>query len=379
MTKTKILFLITKGNWGGSQKYVFELAKSLKKDNSFDISVAFGEPDVLEERLREENIRTLHLKKTKNNINFLEVYSSLKEIIDLIRREKPDIIHLNSSKAGYFGSFCAKYFSDTKIVFTSHGWPYNENRNFLVRYFLKILMTLTVFWSNKIIAVSKKIERETPFYNFFKEKIIQIYFGIENKQPVSKEEALNYLKFEKVEDRVDIVTIAELNDNKGYSYALKAIKNIVHNEQKNIHYHIIGNGKNKEKIESLIKKYNLELNVTMHGFVKDACKYLKAFDIFLLPSTTEALGYVVLEAGIAGIPVVATNVGGVPEIVENNVTGLLAKRKDAKDIRDKLIEMIDDESKRNLMANNLNKKVLKEFTLDKTTEETKKLYKSMVC
>ena len=139
----------------------------MKGDKNFDVSVAFGDGGELKDKLKEEGIKVHILETLKNNVSFVQVFSNLKEIINLIKKEKPDIVHLNSSKVGYFGAFCARFFSKSKIVFTSHGWPFNEDRNILMKMFLRKLMLITVILSHKIIAVSRKIQEETPFYFLF--------------------------------------------------------------------------------------------------------------------------------------------------------------------------------------------------------------------
>jgi glycosyltransferase involved in cell wall biosynthesis len=377
--RKKVLFLITKSNFGGAQKYVYELTNALKNTPLFEVVVAFGGEGLLAEKLRESGVRIHILKTLENNISFLQVFSNLREIIALLNDERPDILHLNSSKAGLFGAFCGRFFSNSKIIFTSHGWPHNEDRPWIVRLFLKLLMGETILLCHKSIAVSKKIEEETPFYFLAKNKIEQIYFGIPKYEFLDRDMAREKLHIESVGGRLEIVTTAELHLNKGYQYALMALRNLVHNDKAHIHYHILGGeGGQEEKIKRWIQKYNLELDVTMHGFVKDAGMYMKAFDIFLLTSITEALGYVVLEAGYAGLPVVATAVGGIPEVIKHGETGLLAKSRDAKDIRDKLYTMIHEKELREKLAKQLHESVLDKFTLDVTIQKTVALYKSLL-
>jgi glycosyltransferase involved in cell wall biosynthesis len=109
-----------------------------------------------------------------------------------------------------------------------------------------------------------------------------------------------------------IVSIGELNNNKAHDTVLKILPQV-----KGVHYHIIGEGKNRNKLENLIKSNDLSDRVTLYGHKPNAKSLLSQYDAFLLPSRTEALGYVVLEALQAGLPVIARRVGGVPEILRD--------------------------------------------------------------
>lgn len=372
----KVLFVITKSNFGGAQKYVYEMARALHQEGTYDVSVAHGGTGLMLDKLREAGVRTVELKTLRNNISFFALLSNLWEITQVIRKERPHIIHANSSKAGQFTAFCGRFFSSSKVIFTSHGWPYNEERAAPVRALLWFAMLLTVLFSHRTIAVSKKVKDQTPLLFLFRNKIDVIYFGIPRYELFERAQAREILGIEGTEDRIEIVTTAELHPNKGYAYALSAIRNLVFNENLNIHYHILGDGKDEEKIRALVKKYSLEFHVTLHGFVQDAAKYMKAFDIFLLTSTTEALGFVTLEAGNARVPVVATRVGGIPEVIEHEKTGLLADSKDTKAIKENLKRLIVDENLRKSLGDELYQSVQEKFTLEKTIEKTMAVYES---
>ena len=121
-----------------------------------------------------------------------------------------------------------------------------------------------------------------------------------------------------------VAAIAELNKNKGLIYMIEAIS-LLKKECPHIHYMILGDGEDREKLKKIISGKRLGKTVLMPGFVDNAPNYLKAFDLFVLPSITEALGLVILEAGQAELPVIATSVGGIPEIIDDMRTGILVR------------------------------------------------------
>ena len=105
-----------------------------------------------------------------------------------------------------------------------------------------------------------------------------------------------------------------------------------------------------------------------------AAPYLKAFDIFVLPSLKEGLPYTLLEAGLAGLPVIASNVGGIPEIIENNKTGLLASAANIYEIARAIKKLIEDKNLSENLAKNLRQKIISEFSFKKTIKKTLNVY-----
>jgi glycosyltransferase involved in cell wall biosynthesis len=139
---------------------------------------------------------------------------------------------------------------------------------------------------------------------------------------------------------------------------------------------IIGEGEERAPLEALIKKLGLEHDAALLGFVKDGASYLKAFDAFALTSVKEGLPYVVIEAGFAGIPVVATNVGGVKEVVEDMQSGVLVQTRKPDDIAQGLELIKNNADKSRGFAENIQKRAKTEFSLAKMVEKTIDIYGS---
>lgn len=304
-----ILYIITKSNWGGAQKAVFDLATHPKISNNYNVKVLSGNDGELITKLDSHNIKS-DVIDIKNNLNPFSTLISLYKLYKYIKKESPDIVHLHSSKISMLGSIAARAAGVPLIVFTAHGWPHNENRNLVIKLILKLIMWNTVLFSHKTIAVSENIANTLGAPEFINKKITVIYNGIEKKV---------YNDLPKLSSGSHdgktirhIVSIGELNNNKAHDTVLKILPQV-----KGVHYHIIGEGKNRNKLENLIKSNDLSDRVTLYGHKPNAKSLLSQYDAFLLPSRTEALGYVVLEALQAGLPVIARRVGGVPEILRD--------------------------------------------------------------
>ena len=167
-----------------------------------------------------------------------------------------------------------------------------------------------------------------------------------------------------------IGTISELHKNKGLDFLVSACAEL----PDEVSVYIMGDGEEKEKLSKQIEKLGLQKKVFLLGRIENAKKYLKAFDIFTLTSRTEALPYVLLEAGEAGCVVVASRIGGVPEIVDNEKSGILVEAGNVAEISKSLKNLMLEPQKCASLGQALKQKVEREFSLEKMISETEKFY-----
>jgi len=376
--KNKVCFVITKGVWGGAQKYVYNLAANLP--DSFEPVVVCGENGVLNSKLDGAGIRNLCVQTMRRDISIAHEFRSFFELIKIIRAEKPNVLHLNSPKAGGLGALAGRILGVKKIIYTAHGWSFNEDRNLFEKVLIRIFSYITIILCHKVIVIAEKEQRDAlsmPFVN--QDKIILIKNGVEvveyKEKSIAREELLKILKTEhatpeNIHKTTWIGNIAELHKNKGQEYAIQAIQKITHPTT----LFIIGKGEEKNSLEKMIKDLKLEDKVFLVGFLDKASQYLKAFDIFVLPSIKEGLPYTLLEAGLAEVPCIACNTGGIPDIIENSVSGILTTKKRDGEIQRAIEYMIEKLDERERFAMNLKEKVENEFSLDGMLEKTIKLY-----
>ena len=156
--RLKVLYIITKATWGGAQRYVYDLATNLPKEK-FDVIVAYGVRGKLAGDLAASGIKLRELPFLARDITFFSDIKSFFEILRVLRALRPDVIHLNSSKAAALGALAARFSGVRKIVFTVHGWPFKESRNVLWRVLTYKISWLTAFLSHSVIVVSKTDER----------------------------------------------------------------------------------------------------------------------------------------------------------------------------------------------------------------------------
>lgn len=386
----KILYIVTQPEFGGAQRYVFDLANNFKND--FEIIVATGSdpsPDNLLSRCNETNIETHKFKFLIRDINLRFDFKALIEILDYIKQEKPDIIHLNSAKAGVLGSLAA-YFShfwinQPKIIYTVHGWAFLEP--------ISTIKKLIYLWAEKfsarfrdvLIVLSEKEKSITLEKRLsHPAKINLIPHGI-NYNAMSffiREKSRNILS-SKIEsntlasDDFVVGTIANLYPTKGISCLIEAAKLILKDritQNKKIIFIVIGEGQERKNLESLIKSNGVENNFFLVGTISEAYKLFWAFDIFILPSVKEGMPYVILEAMSAGLPMVATRVGALPEMIENGISGTLIPPQNPEATKNAILELLNNPSKRSALGFQARKRLIENYDTNKMLQKTKNLY-----
>ena len=370
--KQKILYIITKGNWGGAQKYVYDLSLSAK--DKYEPIVAFGAGQILKEKLEKAGIKTFEIKSLQRDISIYSEIKSFWQIFKIIKKEKPKTIHLNSPKASGLGSFAGRLLFVPNIIQTIHGLSLNEKRPYYQKIFIYFFTLITLILCHKTIAISEMEQKQIKrIFKISSKKILLIKNGITATDYYQRE-----LAREKITEIIKqipkssfwIGSIAELHKNKGLKYLLEALSKI----EKDISLFIFGEGDERNKLEEMINRQNLQTKVFLLGFKEDAIKHLKAFDLFVLPSVKEGLPYVLLEAGLAEMPVIASDVGGVKEIIDHNQTGLLSKSMDYKDLKEKIEFIINNPLKAREFAEKLKVKIETNFNKKDMVEKTMRLY-----
>jgi glycosyltransferase involved in cell wall biosynthesis len=381
--KKKVLYVITKSNWGGAQRYVYDLATNLPKDK-FEVVVATGGNGPLISKLKDASIEVIPLPHLERNINFVKELFSFWDLFKIFRKEKPDVIHLNSSKAGGLGAVAAwlsKFLTlDFKLltVFTVHGWGFNENRPPWQKKLIRFLSWVGSLFQNKIILIDKPdmrdAERIIP-----RKKLELIFNGIGEIDFLSRKDARKFFS-EKIgkelSDNILLIgTVAELTKNKGLNYLIEATS-VLKSEILNTKHEIlvIGGGEEHDGLIKHIKSLGLTENVHLLGFVPEAEKYLKGFDIFVLPSLKEGLPYTLLEAMSAGVPLIGTTVGGVTDIIDQHETGLFVTPKDVRGLADVMADLMTDVKLREKLAVGARRKLNLKFNLQDMVEKTINAY-----
>lgn len=376
--KKTILYLITQTEQGGAQKYVLNLAREIRAE--FNVAVAGGEQGAdgyLAKELKKINVPFFPLPHLKRDISPLYDFLALREISRLFRRLKPDLVHSNSSKVSILGSL-AKIFSSARIIHTPHGWVFNEPLPLLKKMLYLSLEKITAPSKDKIICVAEYDRATALKYKVAPEKkLAVIHNGIETIDFLPKEEARNVLKISPVSDEIIIGSIGNLYTNKGFNYLIEALK-ILNDSGWPAKALIIGEGEERPELEKLIAQKKLTGKVILAGQIEQASRLLKAFDLYVCSSVKEGLSYTIMEAMAAGLPIIATEVGGNPELIADEETGVLTEAANPKLLALKIKELWEDRAGREKFSARAQIKAREQFSLSATVEKTRRLYRELV-
>lgn len=371
----KVLFLITKSNWGGAQRYVYDLATNLDR-TKFEPIVALGGVGPLSTMLENAHIKVVYLAKMKNATGFTPARMMIAELRRVIAAEKPDIFHLNSSVAGLIGVIAGRISRVPTIIFTAHGWAFNEDRPYKQRLVIKALHYLTVLLADRTIAVSTALVNQMNWPGANKRmKVINPgrTIGAMYDKTEAREKMAGFCpQLTIITTDYWLVSLAELHPIKRHEVLLSAFAVHVQTHPTN-RLILIGEGSARATIEAQIINLNLTQNVFVVGAITEAARFLKAFDAFVLVSKSESYGYVLHEAGLAEVPIIATNVGGIPDIIVQDVDGTLITPDDIFTLTQALANLLKNSDTSKKMATHLKQK-LQARTVIKMTRQTESLY-----
>ena len=370
----RVLYVITKANWGGAQRYVFDLALA-EKSAGHDVLVVSGGEGVLTERLMEHAIRVRIINALKRDVSLRDEIRSFRTLVRIVTDFRPDVIHGNSSKAGALAALAGRINRVPRIVFTAHGWAFNEKRPLLQRVVIAKLHYLTVLLSHATVCVSGAIRQDAAWMPFVQKRLHVIHNGVSPVALLPRSDARTYLSPDLVRSYPNalwIGTIAELHPTKGLDTLIEAFAAIAH--ELPVVLVIMGDGQEWARLEKLVQIYDLPDRIVLTGFVKEASTYLNALDLFVLPSRSEALGYALLEAGLASLPAIGTRVGGIPEILEDGESGLLVPAGKSVMLADAIAELARSKELRARLGEALHAKVQREFSTEAMVKETFALY-----
>jgi len=321
----KILIVITKSELGGAQNFVLNLARGLKAAGE-EAVVGGGPGEYLPEELAKDGIAFHRFKNLERGRNPLKGWKFAAELKEYAAAEKFAVVHLNSTNALLGAWSLSRLEPKPRLVFTVHGLSVLDGghrapgplkmayRSFFKAAFKKLDALVFVSRLNlKFAAASGLLEGGTEAKSHL------IYNGLDFSPDylLNREEARRELAEKLMIDLDNYYvygSIGRLAYPKNYEFLInahKAVKTI----QPQAKLLLIGEGPERIKYEGLIKSYQLEGDVVLSGEIACASRYLKAFDLFVLPSVFEGLSLSLLEATRAGIPSLATRVGGNEEII----------------------------------------------------------------
>ena len=373
-----ILYVVTKLELGGAQKQALSLMRRL---NNEEYNIFLFTADVgllMDEALAISGITVKRSRFLERPINPLKDLLALFEIYSFIREKQIDIVHTHSSKAGIVGRLAARLSGVKIIIHTVHGWSFNDYQPFWTRLLYIGLERWIGGFTNRLIVVSR-YDQEKGLSNAIvsENRYSLIRYGIDYAE-FSGKQGTEKTRQELGIGADDLVVgmIACFKPQKSPGDFVR-LAGLINQSLPQVKFVLVGDGALRESIEDLISQYNLPNNMFLLGWREDIPEILSAIDVFALTSLWEGLSISVLEAFASHKPVVATDTGGVREVVFENKTGFLVPPGDIKAMAEKVRILLNDKSLRLKMGDNAHSGLGISYRLDYMVNSTKDLYENL--
>ncbi|MEW6100988.1 MAG: glycosyltransferase family 4 protein [Candidatus Omnitrophota bacterium] len=378
MKRVKVLFIHTLPVVSGSGLHALTTMQGLKyKGYEVEFACAPGGP--LNEEVIKSGITFRPIKHFVHEINVFSDLAALFELIALMRKHKYDIVHSHNSKAGFLSRLAAKIAQVPIIIHSIHGFAFHEYEKPPRRALFILLEKLAAHFADMLIAVSTPLMEWGLRLGIGEAKKYRvIYSGIEierfkiNTDPAGKRAELGLHP-----DDLVVGLCAKLWEGKGHEVLLEAAPMII-KEAPCVKFLFVGEGELRPKLEKIVLTHGLKDYVIFTGFRSDIPEITAVFDIAVLASFFEGLGRVILEAMVMGKPVVATSVGGIPELVKDGKNGFLVPVADCKALAEAIACLLKDKSLRLSMGEAGRKMVDEKFSAERTTAEIEEIYQELL-
>ncbi len=367
MRKINVLYIGSDMYLAGAQSVVLNLIKNLDKER-FKVSMCALQGGILFEETKKLGIE-VELLRSKPIFDIKAVIRLTK----LMKKQKIDIVHCHGFDSAYYGVLAAKLARIPVCIVTMHGRYWSEKKR-------RILVSkVTVKLADTVIAISNDLRKMLlRTLKLPDEKVITIYNGIglrkfgieENGRQKKRELGIGF--------NVPVIgIIANLRVVKGHIYFLKAASKVlkIFPDAKFI---LVGSGKLRKDLENLTRQLGIAKNILFLGQRRDIPSILNMLDVFALSSLSEEISLAILEAMAMRKPVVATNVGGNPEIITNSINGLLVPSKDEDALAQAIIKLLQNKELAMKIAQAAYETVREKFSLEVMMKKTENLYKELI-
>lgn len=361
-----ILFLSTHLNTGGITSYLFTMTKGLLH-RGHQVHVVSSGGNMEKEFLSiGAKLLTLNIR-TKSELD-PKIYLALKPLRRYIQENKIDIVHSQTRITQVMGTLL-KRFDRTPYLSTCHGF-----------FKTRLSRKLVPCWGDAVVAISKAVEEHLiDDFAVAGEKVVLIESGIDLQEFAFVDDAMKreHRKRFGLGDEPIVGIVARLSDVKGPDILIEAMSKVVPliPDAKLL---LVGEGKMEGALRKMVERLNLAGNVRFFSIVNKTFEMLSIFDIFAMPSRQEGLGLSIMEAQAAGLPVVASRVGGIPSLIEDGKTGVLVEPENSSDLAEAIVKLFGDRDRLKEIGAAGRTFIQKTYSADKMVDKIEELYKRLV-
>jgi glycosyltransferase involved in cell wall biosynthesis len=370
MKKLKVLQIVG-APAGGIRKHIIDILKQLPQEQ-FEVALATSLKDADKvfiseyahiQKLCQNRLYNIHMNKKPSFGDLKNLYLLWK----MIKQEKYDIIHGHGAKGGLYSRFLG-LFLGAKVIYTPHGGSLHSMHGKVKNKVFALIERGLYYLTDRLIFESD-YSRQTYFDKVYKadKKSVVNYNGVEISHVYAPRSALSKERVTK------ICAFGILRYVKGHDILIRAVKELI-TQGYPIEVNIYGSGEEQKTLQSLIDTLHLENSVYLRGETDRALEIMAQYDILVHPSRFESFGSVVVEAMSVGLPVIAASVGGLTEIIEHNINGLLIPENTSDNLVEAIKTLIDSENIAAQLAFQGYERCQNRFDLRHMIEQLSKIY-----
>ncbi len=370
--KKKVAVIITKLELGGAQKVAISLCEKINK-NLFEPFMICGCDGILSEEVQQKN-KVYFIKDLIREINPIKDLKAAISIYKILKKEKPDIVHTHSSKAGILGRFCGLLAGVPVIIHTIHGFSFNDTQSFLKKYLFVFLEKFCALFSTYLIFISKenidkgiknKIGRQSKY------KYIRLGIDIDNFKNFQNPSLRNELNLSK--EDILVTTIGPFKPQKNLSDFIK-VAGKISKDYKNFKFVIVGDGILRPSFEKLINDLQIQKNIFLLGWRRDIANILHSSNFFVMTSLWEGLPISTIEAMTCGLAPIVNAVDGQKEIIKDGINGFLIPPYNIEEICCKILYLANNADIKNTMEQEAKSSIDETFSIAHMIKEHENLY-----
>jgi len=370
----KILRIIARLNIGGPARNAVILTEGFPDTVLVCGEVAGSEGDMMY-LARQKLIKPIIVEELGRELSWKDDWKAFWKIYKIIQREKPDIIHTHTAKAGALGRMAGILYGKAVLIHTFHGHVFSGYFGKIKTLFFIWIERFLALFTDKIITVSDNLKKELAekFKIAPEEKISVIELGFELEE-------LFRLAPKESAETVNIGIVGRLVPIKNHKMVLDCAHNLKQYASISRRFRIIivGDGEARGDLEKYAEELGIHDIVEFKGWVKDLKAIYEGLDIVVLTSLNEGTPVSLIEAMASARPVVATKVGGVPDIVQEMKSGYLVESGDEEGFSQKLMDLIKDPEKRREFGEYGRNIVKNRFSKERLIKDMEKLYNNVL-
>ena len=379
MAKIRVLQIVTRLAVRGVPRHVLNVAAGLNPQRyCVELLAGRSEPEEGElwEEARERGIEARYLPALQRAVNPRADLAAFRAIYRQLRQGEYDIVHTHISKAGILGRLAARCAGVPVLVHTYHGRIEEvHGGSFRGRLFLACERT-AARWTDLLVAVSRETARQCANSGIGATSQYRVIHNGIDLKPFFDFQGNDAAPFESKKGPL-IGAIGSLTPEKGLEGLLEAAS-MLRGRYPQLQVAIVGDGILRPRLQERARQLDIQESVRFTGIVDDVRPWLASFDLLAMPSLSEGFGVTLLEAMAMGCPVVASRVGGIPEVVTDGKHGLLAAPGDANALAEAIDTLLRDEGRRRTMGENGREHVVREFGLEKMLRRLEQEYEELL-